>query len=375
MKTGTVTFHSAHNYGAMLQSYALQQFLLGLGVENELINLRIDANRHLYQYPSFDIYPNVRKLFHLFDVLERRKKYFLFESFLKEDLILSKEYSKEDELSGVVDEYDVVITGGDQAWNPNLIDWSPAYFLPFPFKNKISFAVSLGAEPETAINGDLKGFIGKTLSEYDRISVRDIRSANAIKNLYGLNAEVHMDTVFLLDAEEWEKKLEKSTIRIKGFRYLMMYTPSYNAICDKVGIELGEKLNLKVITTTLCPLREKLKNRNLHVRQKAGPWEFLWMIKNSDFVLCRSFHAVVFSLIFHRPFFFLDFNCDSRVHGLLEMVGLENRIVTLDNYLDKVGEAYNIDFSYSDEVISKERERSRNYLIDALELSKNGIDM
>ena len=39
-KVGIITFHAAHNYGSMLQAYALQQTVLKLGYECEIINFR-----------------------------------------------------------------------------------------------------------------------------------------------------------------------------------------------------------------------------------------------------------------------------------------------------------------------------------------------
>ena len=39
MKIGIITFHTANNYGAVLQCYALSEILKGKGYQVELINL------------------------------------------------------------------------------------------------------------------------------------------------------------------------------------------------------------------------------------------------------------------------------------------------------------------------------------------------
>lgn len=39
-KIGIITFHASHNYGSMLQAYALQQVILGMGYDCEIINFR-----------------------------------------------------------------------------------------------------------------------------------------------------------------------------------------------------------------------------------------------------------------------------------------------------------------------------------------------
>ena len=46
MKIGILTFHRAHNYGAVLQCYALQEVLKGMGHEVEVIDYRQKKNRN-----------------------------------------------------------------------------------------------------------------------------------------------------------------------------------------------------------------------------------------------------------------------------------------------------------------------------------------
>lgn len=49
MKVGILTFHASHNYGSMLQAYALQQTVLKLGHECEIINLRTAVQKSMYK--------------------------------------------------------------------------------------------------------------------------------------------------------------------------------------------------------------------------------------------------------------------------------------------------------------------------------------
>lgn len=48
MKTGILTFHCAHNYGAVLQAYALQEQLKAFGHEVEMIDYRPSYLTHGY---------------------------------------------------------------------------------------------------------------------------------------------------------------------------------------------------------------------------------------------------------------------------------------------------------------------------------------
>ena len=44
MKIGIITYHFAHNFGAVLQCYSLQEFLKRHGYDVEIINFLVDKN-------------------------------------------------------------------------------------------------------------------------------------------------------------------------------------------------------------------------------------------------------------------------------------------------------------------------------------------
>ena len=48
-KVGIVTFHTALNYGAIMQTYALQTFLNSIGIENTVIDYRSDFIQKCYR--------------------------------------------------------------------------------------------------------------------------------------------------------------------------------------------------------------------------------------------------------------------------------------------------------------------------------------
>ena len=135
IKTGTITFHASHNYGSMLQAYALQQILIKeLCVENEIINFRSEAQKRYYQLQDKKNITLKQKILKLFignndNALE--KKFLLFENFLKEELILSQEFNNEDEVVEYSKKFDYLITGSDQIWNTYCLDFSWLYYLPF----------------------------------------------------------------------------------------------------------------------------------------------------------------------------------------------------------------------------------------------------
>ena len=94
------------------------------------------------------------------------------------------------------------------------------------------------------------------------------------------------------------------------------------------------------------------------------------MIKNAEVVVTDSFHAVIFSTLFHKPFYVLKRETQKdyvgRVENFLEEIGLMSQMISAEELaaIDSVPE---IDFSYADKVIAEKREASIKFLKDNLE--------
>lgn len=98
-KIGIITFHSAHNYGAVLQVYALKEFLKNRGNEVCVVNYRPKEIDRVYKF----VKPTKRTIKGRIKycikygkvMLFNRKvynKYYKFEKFLKKELEIQNEY-------------------------------------------------------------------------------------------------------------------------------------------------------------------------------------------------------------------------------------------------------------------------------------------
>ena len=87
----------------------------------------------------------------------------------------------------------------------------------------------------------------------------------------------------------------------------------------------------------------------------------------SKFNICTSFHAVVFSLIFHKQFMVISPYVNKRIMSLLKLVGLEDHFIEdfdsqkIDSLIGK-----KINWSDVDIQIEKNRKYSRDFLANAL---------
>lgn len=54
--------------------------------------------------------------------------------------------------------------------------------------------------------------------------------------------------------------------------------------------------------------------------------DFLYYIKNAEFVVANSFHAACFAIIFNRPFICAGCGAVGRYENILDIVGLRSRL-------------------------------------------------
>lgn len=362
MKVGIITFHASHNYGSMLQAYALQQTVIALGHECEIINFRTKAQREIYK-PFFRQDGWIKKakaLRYPFLAIDDIKKHRLFERFLNHKLILSSAtFSSSKELEDAQLDYDCYISGSDQIWNTCCSDFSTAYYLGFVKSGKrIAYAPSMGPSPEQ-VKDTLDKFISDCISRYDSISVREPGTAEIIKPLTDKKPSVAADPTLLLTPAEWSS-LAGETPLING-DYILIYTPWYEYYKNLYGIaaRLAEEKGMQVICTLPDGYRYWNQNPYFKFFTVVGPTEFLNLIKHACYVLCGSFHAVVFSMMFGKPFYAYKGMDDSRISHLLKLTENERYAESPDN-MSSLG------LTNVSDKLKPFIESSRKFLIDSL---------
>lgn len=367
-KVGILTFHAAHNYGSMLQNYALQQTLIKMGYYPETINLRTDVQKEIYNF--FEQFSKMQDKKHMprkiiFYPWKRQleKKYRLFEDFLKNELNLSREVSCYDELKELPF-YDQYIVGSDQCWNVDADDFDWSFFLDFvPDKyRRISYAVSMGPNPSGSIRArsDLSDKIARELKKYSAISVRDEKTKSIISEIEtNKHIDVHVDPTLLLSSDEWESKMQKE--RIIKEPYVFFYNPYWRADAFDQAYQLGKLTGLKVVTS-VPNMIGLLKYPSFEKAFETGPWEFLNLVKNADYVIGGSFHLIVFCVLFHKRFVAVNGMNDSRVSQLLKSIGLENYASKDGDVKAVLNQLSSIDFAKAESWRLMEAQRSIEYL-------------
>lgn len=363
MKVGIITFHASHNYGSMLQAYALQQTVIALGHQCEIINLRTPIQKSIYK--PFFLLPGYRRklkaLVYPKLALDDYRKHRLFDYFMQKNMILTDtEYHSAKQLATDQLDFDAYISGSDQIWNTNCYDYISSYFLDFVrYGKRIAYAPSMGPHPELEIAHTFHPTIKDYLRRYNNISVREKRTADIIKQFCGIDPQVVADPTLLLSKEKWSA-LAGNTPLVAG-EYVFLYTPWYDK--DKelylFAAQFAESRNITIINSTQDGYRIWGRNPKFKYLPATGPIEFLNLVKYSHSVFCGSFHAVVFSLIFGKPFYIYKGMDDSRISHLLKLTGLEKSAESPEN-LDM------LDFTNAYEKLKPFIESSRQFLKDSL---------
>ena len=365
-KVGIITFHASHNYGSMLQAYALQQTVLGLGYECEIINLRTLIQRKIYS-PFFMNKGLVKKLKAIRYprlAIEDIKKHRKFEKFLHEKFILSPHtYTTAEELKNANLDYDYYISGSDQIWNTSCFDFLSSYYLDFVKSGKrIAYAPSMGPKPIEEINKKFYPFIKESVAHYDAIAVREKDEAILLEQVANITPPVVLDPTLLVNPQDWSSLAGNEPL-ING-NYIFIYTPHYENYKPlfTTALKLAKLHDLKIICSMPDNVSRWRNEPRFQYYTAVGPIEFLNLVKYSKYVFCGSFHAVVFSILFNKPFFAYEGMNDSRIAPLLKITNLEKCAEI---------EGGQLPISYNNE---KAREKLESHISKSIQYLKNAIN-
>lgn len=314
MKIGILTFHWATNYGAVLQCYAMQEYLRNQRHDVEVINYK---PRH--QDKNIFAFFRYRKFLHLNEYYDSCKKEAALVEFRNSHLRQTERIYSYKNMESIANRYDVIISGSDQVVNPSFLlsgegrgVISPTYFLGFPFNGKrIGYALSFGCVnyPETA-----RRIAAKYIKDFDIISVREKTGIEIVKSMGRDDAIVVPDPTLLQQPEFYHRLADGYKFNYSG---PFIYSFFIRHIADR-----------KLAVNKLFKDKTVLWN-NEHGDYTMQSW--LNKIKHAEFVITDSFHCVVMCLKLHKPFAVVTENKGN--------VGMNDRLYTIlgeCNLIDKI---------------------------------------
>lgn len=329
-RIGIITFLYNNNYGSILQAYALQRVLSGMGHDVWHLNYRPDAKEKLRNFLSSGNSPKV-----LLDSFQKRRtksyrqdlsqsKTHAFQIFSENHMRLTQRLPNRQALEKAAKSFDVLVCGSDQIWSP--LWFNPIYFLDFatPDQTRVAYAASMGVSrvgsrrKAAAIQG--------LLTDFEDISLREAQGAEMLTKLLRRESiPVTLDPVCLLNPQEWlalAEMPEEETQTDYALCYFLGNNLRYWNDVAKFAKDTG--LEIRVIPATA-------RSYGQPYAQLDGltPTQWLGYVAGARYVLTDSYHCMAFSILLRRPFrtFLRDqphspFCKNSRIEYLLESLGL-----------------------------------------------------
>ena len=341
MKILILTLPLGHNYGGMLQAYALQAHLREQGHEVETLDRRRPPRSALPTRKA-----GIRNTLRYFlgrikNISTKKKRALMLQTladFRDRHIRMSKRIDSEAKLRDYYLQHpvDAVIVGSDQVWRPRYSPSLANFFLDFlddtqsagfPAARRISYAASFGVD-DWEFSPAQTDTCRSLAQNFDAISVREESAQAMCREHLGVDAEWVVDPTLLLAAAAYEKLMPAVTSphKDKILTYVLDPAEDKQAIVGKVAAVL--KTDLFSVKPQRTPT-EVTASRSKQ-SQYPGVDEWLQGFRDASFVVTDSFHGCVFSIIFNKPFVAVGNSKRglSRFHSLLKLFGLENRLVT-----------------------------------------------
>lgn len=308
MTIALLTIWHVGNYGAELQAYSTIKILHELGYDVKMINIRLSDT------DSLSLRQKIYRI-----VKYCTPAHIKFQKFWNKYIPITRRYRTLEELMRKPPKADIYIVGSDQVWNPQITkELRELFFLNFGDKNirRISFSSSFGEDNWK--HSDLNSLIINQLSQFDLITCREVSGIHILSKEFNIKGKLILDPTLLLSSfDEFlsQNKKKEDT--------LVYYPLSADNELSSFANSLAKRLNLKLKNINEC---KYIFGHILWNRPSIEQW--VKDIARSQFVLTRSFHGLIFSIIYKRNFAVLRGrnNRTTRLINLLNLLGLQDRL-------------------------------------------------
>ena len=329
MRIGILTFHRAHNCGAMLQCFALQTVLERMGHTVDVLDCNdIGEEKRFRNLCLWPLRRSARKVIEfLFSLGSFDLRLLRFAKFRRCNLHLSEPV----DFRNFPQKYDRYIVGSDQVFQPNLTkELAPLFLLDAVLDDtkKFSYAASFGYE---SLPEKFRPLYRRCLDKFSALSVREASGVKIVQEELGLkkNVSVVLDPTLLLTAADYASIEKRNTSPEK---YVLVYSigGAYKKLRDTAR-QVAKKFGLEIVYVNAC--RRHYWDVPFSDYLSISPDRLIYLIHHAQFVVTTSFHGVAFSLIYHRPFVAIlpnDSKVSGRIPALLSAIALSDNAISED---------------------------------------------
>lgn len=350
-----------NNYGGNLQRYALIKTLESLGHDvtfllcmssSKKVSPIIMGGRYVKRIIKKTFFDSSVELFiEKRRKLEKEKNEKSVLSFINENFKASQQIHNKEELKQFIfkNTFDAFVVGSDQVWRKIITkeyDITSYFFDFLPYDSnslRIAYAVSLGTDVNELTNLEIK-ILGDLYSKFSFVSVREKSGLEMIRRYGWTNpkASVLIDPTFLLTKQDYQNLIKRGHTKVSNgnmFCYILDKDENKKKI---IGQESKRR--------NLFPFEASLNDTS-----SFSIYQWLRSFDDSDFIVTDSFHGVVFSIIFNKPFRLINnaFRGNSRFESLFDI-------------LEIYGKTDNLNWNIINDRIDTQRHLSLSFLNKAL---------
>ena len=354
------------NYGSALQSWALSHAINNC--DKSLVTKLVDycPTLHLESDP---LNP-AKKMWDQDEVTKKnielslpaiRENYYKFEDFYTHQFNRTKKKYTSNNFNDIIadESIDGFVCGSDtifciDEWK----EFDDAYYANYACMKggkTVSYAASFG---DSHFKENDYPILHARLQNFKAIGIRENDMLEYVRSQVKVQAERVIDPTLLMDALDYDVITAKPQEQDK---YLLYYSRRYNKKMEEYADAIAKKNGWKVVDISI-----RATNADRHImRYDAGVEEFLSLVKHCECMVTNSFHGIIFSTIFRRPFYcFSREQGDKKINELLTLFGLSNRLMIDGN--EPISDS--IDFDDVHSRIQTMREFSLNFLKYELQL-------
>lgn len=320
-----------NNYGACLTAYAMQELLMSLGFNVK--HLETDERSSRLEYKGSFGNKFTSKYLHKTSILNFKQAKKLTEN-----------------IKGV-------ILGSDQVLRLQYMNkYYNKYLLNFVDKKckKIALSASFGIDKQDFLTDRFSTkknikMMTSALKSFDYLSCREISGKEIYKNIFGLDSDMILDPVFLVDKSRFDDLCKDSE---KDFSNKIV-----NYILDEEESQ----------ASTFEYLAKKLKTDVISLNRMSGETsisDWLKAIKDCKFFVTDSFHGACFALIFNKPFICLKNKNrgSARFDSLIEIFDIKDSFVSSIEEIKNKDLDITPDWEKINSVLEKEKSRCLDIL-------------
>lgn len=415
MKVAIFTLPLVNNYGGILQAYALQRALESYGFEAPVVNLKI-RQRGLFSrdYLKFLLAKLIYFKKYKNAEFSTLRYYADTQRFIAQNIETTREIYSPAALKRLFEQekFGACVLGSDQVFNPPYFDaFENDFSLGFAPQSciKIAYAASFGGESFKGAR-DLE-LHKANLAKFKAISVRERNATALCESVFGISgAAFVLDPTLLAGREVFEKFISPasaaSSVKPGAAEFAQSDADRAEARGVQDAAKAGAAQNLNGTAADIADtafsvqdagenavrtanaaqkgqifayildqnehkseiLKSVSEREGLGVREvndkanRVSIEEWLSLIAGAQLVITDSFHGCAFSILFNKPFFaFINENRgSSRFYSLFESFELQDRVI---KSASDVSLSKQVDWARVNEILSRRREASREFLI------------